>query len=138
DDFYNAIRRPEFTVQIAEYLATIGAGYPKTLAQMIERANQFVGTRADGAGPNPSRWTLFKREMESGTMDDYRYTSVRDHGLPLVRAAVEGMLAAQRLDAIVYPTASRRPGPIADAGRGTPALDARPSPTDIANLTGFP
>src|SRR5437870_11735916 len=30
DDFYNAIRRPEFTVQIAEYLATIGAGYPKT------------------------------------------------------------------------------------------------------------
>ena len=27
-------------------------------------------------------------------MTDYRYTAVRDHGLPLVRAAVEGLLAA--------------------------------------------
>src|SRR5262249_55774605 len=110
DEFYNAIRRPEFTVQIADYLATLGPGYPKTLAQMIERSNQFVGTREDGAGTNPGRWTLFKREAESGKMDDYRYTSVRDHGLPLIRAAVEGLLAAQTLDAIVYPTASRRPG----------------------------
>ena len=29
----------------------------------------------DGAGPNPNRWTLFKREAESGGLDDYRYTS---------------------------------------------------------------
>jgi amidase len=144
DEFYNAIRRPEFTVQIAEYLATIGPKYPKTLAQMIERANAFTATRGDGAGPNPSRWTLFKREVESGTMDDYRYTSVRDHGLPLVRAAVEGLLSGQKLDAIVYPTASRRPGLIAD-----PGVSAAATPgallgamglggTNIANLTGFP
>jgi amidase len=143
DEFYNAIRRPEFTVQIAEYLATTGPKYPKTLAQMLERANQFTATRGDGAGPNPSRWTLFKREAESGSMEDYRYTSVRDHGLPLVRAAVEGILSAQKLDAIVYPTASRRPGLIADSG----AAAATPSAllgamglggTNIANLTGFP
>jgi len=136
DDFYNAIRRPEFTVQIAEYLATLGPKYPKTLAQMIERATEFVGTRADGAGPNPSRWTLFKREMESGTMDDYRYTSVRDHGLPLVRAVVEGLLAAQKLDVIVYPTSPRRPGLIAETGGG--GGGGTPSATNIANLTGFP
>ena len=138
-EFYNAIRRPEFHVQIAEYLKTTGPGYPKTLEEMIERANRFSAGRADGAGPNPARWTLFKREAESGTLDDYRYTSVRDHGLPMVRAAVEGMLAAQRLDAIVYPTSSRRPGLIAEsgaAGGGTASLGA--SATDIANLTGFP
>jgi amidase len=137
DEFYNAIRRPEFTVQIAEYLATIGPGYPKTLSQMIERANQFVGTRPDGAGPNPSRWTLFKREAESGTMEDYRYTSVRDHGLPLVRAVVDGLFAAQTLDAIVYPTSSRRPGLIAETGGGAGG-GGTPSATNIANLTGFP
>jgi amidase len=136
DDFYNAIRRPEFTVQIAEYLTTLGPKYPKTLAQMIERANQFVGTRADGAGPNPSRWTLFKREMESGTMDDYRYTSVRDHGLPLVRAVVDGLFASQKLDAMVYPTSSRRPGLIAETGAA--GGGGTPSATNIANLTGFP
>src|SRR5436190_6460088 len=74
EEFYNAIRRPEFTVQIAEYLATLKPGYPRTLAEMIDRSNQFAATRADGAGPNPSRWTLFKRELESGTMGDYKYT----------------------------------------------------------------
>ncbi len=143
DEFYNAIRRPEFTEQIAQYLTTIGPKFPKTLAQMIERAEQFTATRGD-AGPNPSRWTLFKREAESGTMDDYRYTSVRDHALPLMRAAVEGILASQQLDAIVYPTASRRPGLIAD-----PGVSAAATPgallgamglggTNIANLTGFP
>ncbi len=77
-------------------------------------------------------------------MEDYRYTTVRDHGLPLVRAVVEGLLTSQRLDAIVYPTSSRRPGLIAD-----PGVSAAASPgailgamglgaTNIANLTGFP
>jgi hypothetical protein len=45
-------------------------------------------------------------------MDDqrhYRYASVRDHALPLVRAVVERVLTSQKLDAIVYPTAPRRP-----------------------------
>jgi amidase len=144
EEFYNAIRRPEFTVQIAEYLATLGPSYPKTLAQMIERSNQFVATRGDGAGPNPSRWSLFKREAESGTMDEYGYTSVRDYGLPLVRAAVEGMFAARQLDAIVYPTASRRPALIAETGGvgpATPDAVLRAGglfATNIANLTGFP
>ena len=115
-EFYNAIRRPEFHAQIADYLKTTGPGYPKTLEEMIERANSFNAVRADGAAPNPGRWTLFKREAESGSLDDYRYTSVRDHALPMMRAAVEGMLMAQRLDAIVYPTSPRRPGLIAESG----------------------
>ena len=143
DEFYNAIRRPEFTVQIAQYLATTGPKYPKTLAQMVDRAEQFTATRGD-AGPNPSRWTLFKRELESGTMEDYRYTSVRDHGLPLMRAAVEGLFTAEKLDAIVYSTASRRPGLIADPGVSAAATPGALlgamglGATNIANLTGFP
>jgi len=134
-EFYNAIRRPEFHAQIAEYLKTTGPAYPKTLEAMIERANRFNAVRADGAAPNPGRWTLFKREAESGSLEDYRYTSIRDYGLPMVRAAVEGMLTAQTLDAIVYPTSSRRPGLIAETGAGG---GGTPSATDIANLTGFP
>lgn len=144
DEFYNAIRRPEFTMQIAEYLATTGAKYPKTLEQLIEQTNQFVASRADGARPNPSRWALFKREAESGTLEDPRYTSVRDHALPLVRAAVEGMFVTAKLDVIAYPTASRRPSGIAEAAAAGPAspdaiLRAMGLPaTNIANLTGFP
>ena len=135
-EFYNAIRYPEFVVQIKQYLSALGPKYPKSLDEMIERANRFTATRADGARPNPSRWSLFKREEESGTMQDYRYTSVHDYGLPLVRATVEGILTTQKLDAIVYPTSSRRPGllsaPLEPPGGG------RDSATNIANLTGFP
>ncbi len=135
-EFYNAIRYPEFTTQIAEYLAKIGPGYPKNLDQMIERANRFNATRADGARPNPSRWSLFKRESGSGTLGDYQYTSVRDYGLPLVRAAIEGIFESQKLDAIVYPT-SPRPAALLTAPPDPPG-GGPTSPATIANLTGFP
>ena len=91
-EFYNAIRRPEFHGADRGLPEDDRAGYPKTLEEMIDaRQTRSPRVRADGAGPNPGRWTLFKREAESGTLDDYRYTSVRDHGLPMVRAAVDGM-----------------------------------------------
>jgi amidase len=138
DELYNAIRRPEFHAQIKDYLATLKPGYPRTLEEMIDRADSFTAARADGAFPNPGRWILFKQEQESGTLDDYRYTSVRDFALPAVRAAVDGMIAAQKLDAIVYPTSSRRPGLIAETGGPTGGGGGTPSATTIANLTGFP
>jgi amidase len=135
-EFYNAIRYPEFTAQIKAYLSTTGAQYPKSLDELIERANRFVATRPDGARPNPSRWSLFKREAESGTLEDYRYTSVRDYGLPMVRAAIDGILEAQKLDAIVYPTSSRRPALL--SAPPDPPGGPRESGANIANLTGFP
>lgn len=136
EEFYTAVRWPEFKPAIEQYLATLGPQYPKTLDDLIARARQFNGTRADGAGPNPSRWSLFEREAGSGSLDDYRYKSVHDFGLPMVRTVVEGIFASERLDAIVYPTSSRRPGLIAETGRSNGA--GAPSATDIANLTGFP
>jgi amidase len=136
-EFFNAILLPEFAAQIKDYLATIGPEYPKTIQDMIDQTNRFTAPRADGARPNPTRWTVFKREASSGTLEDYRYTSVRDYGLPLVRAAVEGLFAAEKLDAIVYPTATRRPALLT-----APPDTAPPSPTasatNIANLAGFP
>lgn len=136
-EFYNAIRMPEFAAQIKDYLATIGPNYPKTIEEMIDRTNRFTGPRADGARPNPARWTLFKREASSGSLDDYRYTSVRDHGLPLFRAAIEGLFAAEKLDAIVYPTSPRRPALLTAPPETAPASPTA-SATNIANLTGFP
>jgi amidase len=136
-EFYNAIRMPEFAAQIKDYLATTGSNYPKTIEDMIDRSNRFTGPRPDGAGPNPSRWILFKREASSGTLEDYRYTSVRDFGLPLVRAAIEGLFSAEKLDAIVYPTSPRRPVLIAAPPDTAPA-NPTASATNIANLTGFP
>src|SRR6185503_17197385 len=78
-EFYNAIRFPEFAAQIGPYLATLGPSFPKNIDQLIERAMRVNAPRGDGAGPNPNRWTLLKREAASGTLDSYRYTSVHDH-----------------------------------------------------------
>ncbi len=135
-EFYNAVRYPEFTVQIAQYLATLKPGYPRTLQEMIEKSEKVASLRADGGGPNPPRWTLFKRELASGTMTDARYVAVHDFGLPMVAAIIEGAMKAERLDAIVYPTSPRRPEllstpPDAPGGPST-------SGTNLANLSGFP
>jgi amidase len=135
-EYYTTIRYREFVVQIADYLKTLGPSYPKTLDQLIERARKMNAPRPDGASPNPARWSLMLRESASGTVTDYQYTSVRDHALPLVRAILNGVLTTNKLDAIVYPTDSRRPQPTS-APSGTPGGGAA-SAANLANLSGFP
>ncbi len=136
EELYFTIRHREFRAQIGDYLKTLGPGYPKTLAELLERSKALTSPGADGAVPNPVRWALLKREEESGTLEDYDYLAVRDHVLPLMRAMIEGVMRKERLDAIVYPTSPRRPGRTdEDPNPGAPSpLSA----TNIANLTGFP
>jgi amidase len=135
-EFYGVIRNPEFATQIGDYLATTDAKYPKNIDQLIERANDFRSIRPDGAGPNARRWNLMKKETATPGLDDQNYLVVREQGLALVRAALEGIIASNKLDAIVYPTSPRRPGQIAAPVSTTPELI--PSATNFANLSGFP
>ena len=110
-EFYNVIRRPEFVAQVNDYLATLKPGYPRTHQELMEQSQRLTSPR-DGFIPNESRWALFKDEANSGTLSDPQYLAVRDHALPLVRAEIEGILASNQLDAIVYPTSPRRPARI--------------------------
>lgn len=135
-EYYSAIRYPEFVSQIADYLKATGPTYPKTIDDLIERARQVNAPQPDGSSPNPGRWTLLVRESKSGTMNDYQYTSVRDHALPLVRAVLDGILQAGKLDAIVYPTASRRP-PLMSSPAEVPGGSSATG-SNLANLSGFP
>ena len=134
-ELYTAVRHREFRVQIAEYLATLKPKYPKTLAQLIEQATRMTAPNDNGQ-PNPGRWSLMRREEDSGDLDDPEYQAVREHGLALVRSFIDGLLESKKLDAIVYPTSPRRPSRIdADSSsRGTRS----DSPIRLANLTGFP
>jgi amidase len=134
-ELYTAVRHREFRVQIAEYLATLKPEYPKTLAQLIERATRMTAPNDNGQ-PNPGRWSLMRREEDSGDLDDPEYQAVREHGLALVRSFIDGLLESKKLDAIVYPTSPRRPSRIdADSSsRGTRSV----SPIRLANLSGFP
>lgn len=69
-------------------------------------------------------------------MTDPRYVAVHDHALAAVTTIVDGMFTTQSLDAIVYPTSSRRPE-LLNAPPDTPGGPAA-SGTNLANLTGFP
>ncbi|MCY4635642.1 MAG: amidase family protein [Acidobacteria bacterium] len=134
--FYAPIRYREFRAQIADYLATLEPGFPTTLAGLIEGAVRINGREDGGVLPNPGRWRLMREEEESGRFSDPESRAVRAHGLPLVRAAIEGIMDAEELAAIVYPTSPRRPGradiaPAPSGGGGRAA-------TRYANLTGFP
>ena len=133
-ELYTTIRWREFRAQIADYLETLDEEYPKTLAELIERSQKITAATAYGAQPNPARWALMQKEEESGEVTDSEYLAVRDHGLALVRAIVEGMLTDSELDAIVYPTRSTRPSLVEGGGGGGGGT----SMTNIANLTGFP
>lgn len=135
-EFYSAVRYPEFVVQIAEYLKSTPAKYPKNINELIARARQLNAPRPDGASPNPGRWSLLLREAKSGTLNDYPYTSVRDHGLPLVRAVLNGVITDNKLDAIIYPTASKRT-PLNAAPPDVPGGSSA-SGSNLANLSGFP
>jgi amidase len=127
----------EFKVQIADYLKTTGPKYPKNLDQLIEAAENYRSMGNDGAGPNLSRWTYFKNvEAKADALTDPRYLALKNYYLPMTSALVEGIMAKDKLDAIVYPTGTRRPAQIA-APPGPP-LGSTPSPTGIANLAGFP
>lgn len=135
---YRAIRYREFKAQIADYLATIGPDYPKTLDDIISRSMQLPSRLESGIGPNPSRWSLMLSEQKGGELSDAEYKAVYEHGLPLVRAVLEGMMKEKGLDAIVYPTSTTRPSKIDPDPRPGSGPGGGPSPVSLANLSGFP
>jgi amidase len=137
-EFYRAIRYPEFKSQIAEYLATTASEYPKSLSELISRAMKLTAKNEDGAIPNATRWSLMMQEDKSSDLTDYNYTAVRDYALPLIRATIEGVIDADKLDAIVYPTQPTPAELIETPSLGYVSAGSGESPVILANLSGFP
>ncbi len=137
DSLFDAIRLPEFAPALAQYLSTLGSGYPKSLEDLIVRARRLPAGGGPGSGSNPGRWAQFEREAASGSLADYRYQSARMHGLNLVESIVTGLLSTHQLDALVYPTAIRRPALVAGHS-ADPTGPAPGSAANLANLSGLP
>ncbi len=136
--FYRAIRYREFRAQIEDYLATTDAQYPKSLEDLVKQSKTLTSRREDGVVPNPGRWQLMLKEVESGELTDYDYLAVRDHALPLMRGIIGGLMEAENLDAIVYPTSPVRPERVDPDPNPEGAPGSGKSPVILANLTGFP
>ena len=136
--FWGTVFRREFRAQLRDYLATLAPGFPKTVADLVEQSVRLTAPR-DGGWPNPRRWRRMQRVEEKGELFDSEYRAVQEYGVPLVRAMIEGLFETENLDAIVYPTRSRRPPRIDVDPNPDPSGAARPYASSIyANLTGFP
>jgi len=138
NEFYRAIRYPEFKAQIAAYLTTTGPAYAKDLEGLIERAMQLPSPTPDGVRPNPTRWALMLKEVEAPPLDAFEYRVVRDHALPLIRDTLSGLMASEGLDAIVYPTSGTPAQLVERDRRRNVAPGSNESPVTLANLSGFP
>ena len=76
-----------------------------------DRSRQPVQRRAGGRRRAESR-PLDAVQARGRKRNPRRLSATRrssEHGLPMVRAVVDGIVTSQKLDAIVYPTSSRRP-----------------------------
>lgn len=134
---YETIRDTEFKYQIEEYLRSLQRpDLPKTHADIIRLAERTTEAAKEGWFPNPVRLASYKREAQIGTLQDQPYRSSLTDARKIVRENLEWLMAKERLDAFIGPTA-RPPRLIKD--EGTP-----PPPTlggawsRLANLTGWP
>jgi len=138
-DLYNIIRRPEFKAQIEEYLSTLKPGFPKTHADILALSEKVMSVSPEGFFPNHGRLTLYRAEAKSPPLTDPAYLAAKNYGLPYVRESLQAIFDTNKLDAIVYPTSPRRPQKIGEEPNpATAGPNAPPSPTNYANLSGFP
>jgi amidase len=129
---HNTMRPGEFKAQIADYLATTGPEYPKSLAELIDLSKKFKPKKGQVA--NPARWKAFETEFAGYAMDDPIYLSAKEHGPALIKGHLLGLMYAENLDAFIYPT-NPVPAQRLDIDYSIPRP---PSATSIANITGFP
>ena len=87
----------------------------------------------------PRRWTLFKREAESGTLDDYRTRRCAITGCRwCVRPSTVSSRRRSSTPSSIRPRLDDRDSSPTASRAATRRIGARVRRTNIANLTGFP
>jgi amidase len=127
---YNIVTSAEFKAQIADYLKTSEPQYPKTLDEIVARANDpKSGYRS------PEKAVALKYTASVALdLSDPSYIAAKNEALASTKAAVMALFAKYQLDAIVYPTSPRPAQYIKPTGLPAPT----DSPTNLANESGFP
>lgn len=131
---YNTIRSAEFKTQIADYLATTDAKYPKTIYDLAALANN---PKTKYRSPGKAVGLKYQAET-SLELDDPVYLAAKQQGMAYIHDAMEGVFANHKLAALLYPTS---PSPVAliELPDQVPARgEGGNSPLNIANITGFP
>lgn len=129
EGLFSVVMQSEFKTQIATYLKTTKPEYPKTLDDLVVRAND----PKMGYHSPEKAFALKYTASVSLDLDDPVYLAAKNEGLAMVRSAFLALFAKHHLDAIIYPTAPRPATVIAPSGTAT-----GPSGASFANQTGFP
>ncbi len=130
---YTRVRWPDFKAQIPDYLATLDEGYPKNLEEIIALAEQ-----EDFFKEYPGRLNLFINEQASVPLTDPDYIDAATNGKAFITNAVLDLLNGYNLDALLYPTSGCPAGPLPGITDPTYSCESGPSPTNYANISGFP
>ncbi|AHF90335.1 amidase [Opitutaceae bacterium TAV5] len=134
---FNVVRTAEFKAQIADYLKTLGPGYPKTLDDLAARAND----PGSGYRSPEKAYALNYSATTALDLDDPVYLAARNQGVALIKATVEAVFDRHQLDAILYPTSPRPASLIVPVERSGPreaGSAGAGSALNLANLSGFP
>lgn len=132
---FTLVRNSEFKALIADYLATLKPGYPRTLEELIAKAEDpKTGYRS------PEKLVGLKyTNAVALAMDDPVYLAAKNEGYQAVTAGVEAIFEKYQLDALLYPSANRPAGPIARPPDPTQApVPGGESASLFADETGFP
>jgi amidase len=136
---FTLVRNAEFKALIAEYLKTLTPGYPRTLDELIAKAEDpKTGYRS------PEKLVALKYSHDVALdLNDPVYLAAKNEGYRAVTAGVEAIFAKYRLDALVYPTANRPAGLLTPPETPPAAAPAGPvvggeSASLFADETGFP
>jgi amidase len=131
------MRGADIREEYAKYLATLKGDFPKTLDEMIARADAFTKPRGK-ITPHPSLYNRFKVDNLGAPSSSLIYKSAKVHGMAMIRDAVLGVIEKHQLDALVYPTFAKRPELIDPAFATKPRAPFSGSLTNLANVTQFP
>jgi amidase len=126
------VMNADFKVQIGNYLATTGPGFPKSYADIVARSND----PATHYRSPEKAWGLQYNASVVIDQTDPVYVAAAEHGIPLIKSSMTAVFENYKLDAIVYPT-SPEPASLINPPEGQRTAGGG-SATAIANLTGFP
>ena len=134
---YSTISDTEFKAQIADYLETLSADYPKTLAEVIEISQSPEVVNSEFP-VNPSVLARLVEAEGRGPLTNPNYLDALNNGRALIKNATLNVLNSNDLDAIIYPTSGCPAAPRSGIVDPTYVCSPGTSATNIANLTGFP
>jgi len=130
----------EFEPQIENYLKNLNPSFPDNLESMISLSlsNRIANSMQ---ALNPGRIHGFKESLEHRELADIEYLSIIHFEFPKVRQEILGIMQAQNLNAIVFPTMLCPASPLYTI-QNDPTyqcnVDDPYTPAYLANVSGFP